>query len=152
MTTKPRKWNIPLTYKPKIEAVVAGTCMQTIRSCTVSKSKKHPGLIIRKNEGDLIRFYRWTGRPYWSKPEPITKYMTIREVINVKIYPDGFSGLIEWRDNGEWILTPWEHLEYLADKDGIIPPTGEALRDVLISKNGKIPKEGIEAQIIRWLP
>lgn len=44
---------------------------------------------------------------------------------------------------------PWEELNDLAALDGIVPPTGEALRDVLFSKN-KIPKEGIEAQVLRW--
>ena len=39
----------------------------------------------------------------------------------------------------------------LAVYDGIVPPTGETLHEVLMSKN-KIPKEGIEAQILRWDP
>lgn len=48
----------------------------------------------------------------------------------------------------------WNHplTDLMARFDGIVPPTGEALRDVLISKNGKIPIGGIEAQIIRWKP
>ena len=60
-----RKWNIPLTYEPKIEPVKRGDCTQTIR----------PGRKFAV--GDLVRFYVWKGRPYWSKWETITGYMPV---------------------------------------------------------------------------
>ena len=40
-------------------------------------------------------------------------------------------------------------LDDLAARDGIEPPTGEALRDVLLEMH-RIPNEGVEAQILRW--
>ena len=144
----PRDWNLPLTYPPKIEPVKRGECTQTIRFCTVSKSKKHPGEIIRKQVGDRVRFYRWTGRPYWSHPEYITDYMKIIIADNVVVYPEGILWVIE-NDRIEWAH---EHMDYIARCDFIDPPTGEALRDVLIGKNGKIPAEGAPAQILRWKP
>ena len=144
----PRDWNLPLTYPPKIEPVKRGECTQTIRFCTVSKSKKHPGEIIRKQVGDRVRFYRWTGRPYWSHPEYITDYMKIIIADNVVVYPEGILWVIE-NDRIEWAH---EHMDYIARCDFIDPPTGEALRDVLIGKNGKIPAEGAQAQILRWKP
>jgi len=36
-----RHWNLPLTYLPKIEAVLRGECTQTIRICTVSRAKNN---------------------------------------------------------------------------------------------------------------
>ena len=135
---KPRKWNLPLTYAPKIEAVKAGTCTQTIR--TGRKFK----------EGDLIRFYTWSGKPYRSKRETITEYMSLVNVFEIDIQEEGIvsynfdlypDAIYEWGTSDA---------SRLAELNGIVPPTGEALRDVLISKNGKIPPEGIEAQIIRW--
>ena len=143
----PRDWNLPLTYPPKIEPVRTGKCTQSIRFCTISKSKKHHGEIIRKQVGDQVRFYRWTGRPYWSKPEYITGYMELVNVENCRIRDEGIDDL---RFQGEFGLWEWDELDRLAELDFIDPPTGEALRDVLISKNGRIPADGAPAQILRW--
>ena len=144
----PRKWNLPLTYLPKIEPVRLGECTQTIRFCTISKSKKHPGKIIRKEAGDWVRFYRWTGRPYWSHPEYVTEYMPLLAVDDILVSPQGIKTKIDID------FLPWDHglCQLLANLDFIDPPTGEALRDVLICKNGKIPQEGALAQVLRWLP
>jgi hypothetical protein len=127
-----RKWNLPLTYKPKIHPVMVGTIRQTIRTGT------------KFNEGDLIRFYIWLGKPYRSRRETITDYLKLTWILNIRIYPWGFQYHNSLEQRFEWPL-----LFIDAEKDGIVPPTGEALRDVLMSKN-KIPDEGIEAQIIRW--
>ncbi len=133
-----RKWNLALTYQPKIEAVRSGICRQTIRP--VGKS---PG----KAEGDLISFHGWADRPYRSPWSWRTPYVPLTETKRIAISPEGI-----------WITKPcraishcyhWIELDNLALFDGIVPPTGEALRDVLMSKN-KIPEEGIRAQILRW--
>jgi hypothetical protein len=136
----PRKWNIPLTYKPKIEPVKRGECTQTIRT-----GRKY-------SVGDLIRFYTWMGKPYHSKRETITEYMPLRDVVPIIIFDDGISSMISPTYTRRQMFFPWMDLNGVARNDGIVPPTGEALRDVLISKNGKIPTDGIEAQIIRWQP
>lgn len=128
-----KKWNMPLTYQPKIEPVKAGTCTQTIRI----GNKFH--------EGDLIRFYVWEGKPYRSKRTTITEYMSIYFKADIIIFPWGF------RVTNDFLWETWE-ADIVAKWDGIVPPTGVALRDVLIEKNGAIPAEGIRAQIIRWTP
>ena len=128
-----RKWNLPLTYEPKIEPVKRGDCTQTIR--TGRKFKV----------GDLVRYFTWSGRPYWSKWIFLTGYMPIYLARDITLFPWGFRIVNDFHWNY------WE-TDQIARWDGIVPPTGEALRDVLISKNGKIPAEGVEAQIIRWNP
>ena len=133
---KVRKWNLPLTYKPKIESVKRGDCRQTIRMGRKFK------------EGDLVRFYIWKGKPYRSKRETITEYFLLREVWEIDILPTGIS-TYDFTGYPHKFYT-WVELDWLARRDYITPPTGEALRDVLIEKNGKTPDEGIEAQIIRW--
>jgi hypothetical protein len=132
----PRKWNIPLNYEPKIPTVIAGTCTQTIR--TGRKFK----------EDDLIRFYTWQGTPYRSKRTTITEYMQIVIVKNCRISERGIDDLCFRGETGLW---DWYELDRLAELDGIVPPTGETLRDILIAKN-KIGYDFIDAQIIRWLP
>lgn len=125
-----RKWNIPLTYAPKIQPVIDGTCRQTIRT-----GRKF-------SVGDLIRFYTWAGRPYHSKRTTITEYMQIVELEGVVIIPEGLV-------RAGYLLHNWPDMDILAYLDGIVPPTGAALKEVLMSKN-KIPVTGIDAQIVRW--
>ena len=140
-----KKWNVPLTYEPKIPKVISGECTQTIRT-----GRKY-------RVGDLIRFYTWEGRPYHSKRRTITPYFEIDQIMDMRIFND-----IVWIENpnikqivlfgklykkGDW--HPWRDLNWLANLDGINPPTGEELGKVLMSKN-KIPASGIEAQIVRW--
>jgi hypothetical protein len=43
----------------------------------------------------------------------------------------------------------WRDLDCLAARDGIDPPTGEALGEVL-NEMHRIPDDGMEAQILRW--
>lgn len=129
-----RRWNIPMTYPPKIPKVRDGTCTQTIRF-----GRKY-------HVGDEIRYFNWSGRPYRSKWILLTGYMPLIEVIDVYIGNCTF-GYVSSGCGYKW-HSPI--IDEIARLDGIEPPTGEALRDVLISKNGKIPAEGREAQIIRW--
>ena len=131
------KWNLPLTYEPKIQPVIDHRCYQSIR-------------IGRKFEvPDLVRFYIWLGKPYRSKRKTITGYMPIKMIYPINIYPWGIENGKPGME-GERFL--WEQCDLLAESDYIVPPTGEALRDVLIEKNGKIPEKGIAAQVIRWKP
>jgi hypothetical protein len=141
-----RKWNLPLTYPPKIDPVRKGECTQTIR--ILNKTKAHPEG-SKKEGGDLIRFFTWTGKPYRSKREWVTKeYAELWMAQDIVIIPTGFliyhTGKFQREIN-------WDSLEMrdFATWDYIVPPTGEALRDVLMAKN-KIPAEGADAQILRW--
>ena len=132
---KPRKWNLPLTYKPKIAAVRAGTCKQTIR-----KGSKF-------SVGDSVRFFAWTGRPYHSSWEFLTDYLDIGFVQEVVIMRDGLM----MPNYGGMTLMPYDYrLDYLAELDGILPATGQELGRVLNSLNN-IPPEGLPGQVIRWL-
>jgi hypothetical protein len=142
-----RKWNVPLTYQPKIEPVSTGKCTQTIR------------IGNKYSVGDLIRFYTWSGKPYRSKRTTITEYAPIKFVRIITIINDGIIGCFFKEEApmdpeiyARCTLWIWEDIDWLASLDGIVPPTGEALRDVLMEKNGSIPEEGVEAQIIRWKP
>jgi hypothetical protein len=129
-----RKWNLPLTYGPKIVPVAGGIIRQTIRAGN------------KFSVGDLIRFYTWQGKPYRSKRTTITEYVHLKEVLPVKFYPAGmeFPSSLGGED-----FADWQDLDGLAALDGIVPPKGIVLRNVLISKNG-IKIGGLEAQIIRW--
>lgn len=135
-----RKWNIPLTYKPKIQPVIGGTVRQTIR------------LGRKFSVGDLIRFYTWQGKPYRSKRTTITEYMPITKVLPLKLFTKGFYyDIIEDRQIAWWGSI---YGQALAELDGIIPTgnnhAGVELFKILTEKNGPIPVEGIEAQAIRW--
>lgn len=137
-----RKFNLPITYEPKIQPVIAGTCRQTIRAVKAGSWKKEVG--------DLIRFYTWAGKPYHSKRTTITEYTLLIEVLSVKIFIAG----LEFPPFSEDEFTEdhfkfWQNLDELALRDGIVPPKGVVLRNVILSKN-KIPICGQEAQILRW--
>ena len=126
-----RKIILPLTYLPKIQPVIEGKCTQTLRTGR------------RVTIGDLVLFHGWSGKPYYSSWSFKTPYWRVREAWPIKIFPEGLQ------------VTPgpvvkWDCLDNLAAEDGIDPPTGEALRDVLLSMH-RIPENGLEAQIIRWI-
>lgn len=130
---EPRKWNIPLTYAPKIPGVCDGSIRQTIR-------------VGRKfSVGDLVSFHGWEGRPYRSKWSFRTPYFRLTAARAIRIVPGG----IVWPGAMHDEHYAWRELDDLAARDGIEPPTGEALREVLSGMH-MIPDEGIEAQILRW--
>ena len=94
-----RRWNLPLTYQPKIKPVKRGECTQTIR-------------IGRKfSVGDLIRFYVWDGKPYRSKRHTITEYMPLVDVQNCIIQPHCID---EMKFRGEYGVWFWDELDALA--------------------------------------
>ena len=130
---KPRRWNIPLTYAPKIPGVIDGTIRQTIRA----GRKFHVG--------DLVSFHGWEGRPYRSKWSFRTPYFALTTARAIRIVPGGI--VVPGLRREEYCA--WSALDDLAARDGIEPPTGEALREVLLGMH-TIPDEGIEAQVVRW--
>lgn len=73
-----KKHILPLTYEPKIQAVLDGDCTQTIRPMNPSNLK---------NPSDLVMFHGWSGKPYRSKWSFRTPYWEITEVIDVCIKP-----------------------------------------------------------------
>jgi hypothetical protein len=131
-----RKW-LPLTYEPKIQGVIEGSIRQTIR----------PG---RKYQvDDEIAFHGWQGKPYRSKWSFRSQFWKLKSVYPCRIFPGGIQFFVmSW---GSTNLLPWNTVEmdYWARNDGIDPPTGIELAVVLLSMY-RIPKEGMEAQILRW--
>ncbi len=127
------KYNLPLTYAPKIPKVLSGECTQTIRAG--SKFKRH----------DIVSFHGWEGRPYRSKWSFKTRYFTLVAVEDIKIFKNGLE--LSWQEN----LLPWASriVDNIALLDGIDPPTGVELGKVLLNMH-KTPNEGLAAQIITW--
>ncbi len=130
---------LSMTYPPKIDAVQAGMCTQTIRGKWKIKV------------GDSILFHGWTDpkKPYRS-PWNDQMRVTVTEVIPIMI--DSFLGigtrkpiinLIDWHAWND------DCVNDLAKRDYIDPPTGLALRDVLFKLNGA-PDAPEKYQIIRW--
>ncbi len=128
-----RKWTRPLTYAPKIPAVLEGTCTQTIR----------PKRLIQV--GDQIMFHGWEGKPYRSHWSFRTPYWTVRLVwpIIIQVWGIQFP-----HASYSWGST---ELDILAEYDGIVPAYGHELGRILTSMH-KIPEDGLPAQIIRWDP
>lgn len=126
-----KRW-LPLTYGPKIAGVLDGTIRQTIRKG------------CRYWEGDEIAFHGWSGKPYRSPWSFRTGYYPLKEVYEIDIRPDGIliHSMIE---KYVVVVYPWEQLDEIAGLDGIDPPTGEALRDVLLGMGCTG-----SAQILRW--
>ena len=129
----PRTFIRPLTYAPKIQGVLDGTIRQTIRVGT------------KFRVGDLVSFHGWEGTPYRSKWSFRTPYFALTTARAIRIVPGGI--VVPGLRREEYCA--WSALDDLAARDGIEPPTGEALRDVLLGMH-RIPNEGVEAQILRW--
>ncbi|MFA4971981.1 MAG: hypothetical protein WC683_05160 [bacterium] len=144
-----KKHNLPLTYPPKIAAVLAEECTQTIR----------PGR--RFAIGDLLSLHGWEGKPYRSKWSFRTPYWPLVSVDDIWIERGGIRLTADTtycqvdQIRVEPILVPWTLLDRLAAKDGIVPPTGEELGRVLLGMHEKAVKRAggsFPAQIIRWCP
>lgn len=124
------KHNIPLTYKPKIPFVLDGTCRQTIRAG------------IKFKVDDLISFHGWEGKPYHSKWSFRTPYFKLNFVQSICVCTEGIKfGYINSKS--------WDELDYLAKLDGINPPIGKELYNVLTMYH-KLEHQDTEMQIIRW--
>ncbi len=130
---KTRYW-IPLTYFPKIPGVLDGTIRQTIR-------------IHRTYEpGDRIAFHGWAGVPYRSPWSFRTEYFVIETAFPIVIFEWGIMNGVDGMAHERFL---WEQLDSLAEKDGIVPATGEELGRVLTAYH-KIPECGLLAQVLRW--
>lgn len=130
-----RKHILPLTYAPKIPAVLDGTCTQTIRAGR------------RVQACDLVMFHGWEGKPYHSKLSFRTPYWKVEMAWPIVIHITGLSStptsiIHEWNCRG---------CTDLAERDGIVPSNGQELGRVLHSMH-TIPDTGLPAQIIRWDP
>ena len=143
----PRKWNIPLTYPPKIQPAKEGTIDQTIMSG------------VKYSIGDLIRFFDWSGKPYRSKwVWVIPNYRKLIHIEELEINKLGIKKIAS-HSIGDIpsIIKPlnktlfWEDLDFLAKLDGIKPATGLETKRILEVKNGKaFTMETERYQLIKW--
>lgn len=123
------------TYVPKIPSVLDGTIRQTIRPLGKTPIKV----------GDKIIFHGWSGKPYRS-PWSWRKELVVTEVFYFTAYPT----YVDWDDiwASNYSKQPWSELDYYAKLDGISPPTGEALRELMCDMY--LDKMPLKMQIIRW--
>ena len=134
--------NVGFTYKPKIPAVQAGTCRQTVR-------------MGRRFELDqILHLFTWEGKARhskwgWRKDEKCVQlYDVLIYVggISCKTLIDDVKSICEFKIG---YFYPWDMLDWIAERDGIEPPTGKAMGE-LFRKMHKLPNDGAEAQILRW--
>lgn len=136
-----RKFNLSVTYDPKITGIIDGTVRQTIRTGW------------KFAVGDLVAFHGWSGRPYHSSWGFRTPYLPLTEVLSIEIVPNGFLWMaVDGRvETGQGAMySKWDELDRIAMLDGIVPPTGQELKNVLLGTRPLRDGERIEAQIIRW--
>lgn len=134
--------NVGFTYKPKIPAVKAGTCRQTVR------------MGRRFELGQVLHLFTWEGKPRhskwgWRKDEKCVQlYDILVHVggISCSVRIDDVDPICKFKTG---YFYPWDMLDWIAKRDGIEPPTGKAMGE-LFRKMHKLPNEGAPAQVVRW--
>jgi len=128
-----------ISYKPKEAAVIDGRCTQTIR------------IGRRVNVLDEILFHGWAMKPRRS-PWSWRKRVVVMEAIPIEVSNWGMNFPKNLDDSLPYGFS-WAHphMDHIAAKDFIDPPTGTALRDALM-KFHKLGEEEVPFQIIRWRP
>ena len=127
---------LSMTYGPKIEGVRNGAIRQTIRRL----NPKRPFKL-----GDKLLIHGWSGKPYRS-PWNWRMEAIVTEVFELCVADWGVVGL---ENPPRWTSWDDEGVDYLAESDGIDPPTGDALKAVLERFHGKF-HEPAYFQVIRW--
>ena len=150
------------TYLPKIEAVRAGICRQTIRPLGKRVVKV----------GDKILFHGWRHRDCggeigFSSPGEKCRCQKCNEYVNpysggewswrlkadiivgfdIKMYDSGFVFV----NDAGGLAVHWDDAlaDDMARRDGIVPPTGYGLRDAFMGMH-RLKKEGKMFRVIRW--
>lgn len=123
-----------VTCKDKEQEVIDGKIKQTIRQGE------------RIHEGDTLLLHGFEGRVYRSN-WTWRKEVTVKRVQPIWV---GDSGIAF---TPSIVVIPWDSkmVNALAKADGVKPPTGVRLKEVLEAINGKFSKSRSEKyQIIRW--
>ncbi len=139
-----------LTYQPKIEAVKAGLCGQTVRLLA------GPGEIVDKTKrlkhaGDEVLLHTWAGKPYYSKWDWRSRY--VLSEVRVLYYGDfwRWSPLDPGTDRySELNPVSDSFLRDIARQDHIDPPTVEEWEAVLLRLNNLKTLEDTDWEVIRW--
>ena len=129
---------LALTYAPKIEAVKAGTCRQTIRRFNPLKPKK---------VGDKLILHTWAGKPYrtpwdWRLETNLTFVGRIHLIDGVW-FMESVNIPDKWYPSEDMVV-------HLATRDGIDPPTREGLEATLKRLNDLASLEYTQWDVIRW--
>lgn len=131
---EPRHHSMPMTCKDKLDRVFSGEIRQTIRW-----GEKY-------QKGDTLTIFEWTGKPYRSKwgrrIEVLVKSIELIEIRNSGI------GII-----GAYAEVPWSdcYADHLAKNDGLEPPTGQHLKEVLFALHPTRHFQiGEIFQVVRW--
>lgn len=126
---------LAVTYEPKINPVLDGSCCQTIRHGT------------RYQVGDELLIHGWAGRPYWS-PWTWRYRVTVTSVQKILVSDEGIKFYSVLGNRFE----VWSELDWLAKADYINPATGSELRKILLDKvpKKKFTKQGTIMQIVKW--
>ena len=136
-----------LTYRPKIEAVKAGTCRQTIR---LKRSS------VEKLPGDKLLMHTWAGLPYRSKWD---WRLDARIKERILIWHDGSETWWVYDDRDflkgrpiqpGYHTTDDDFLAELAKRDGIVPPTREGLESALKALNHLDSLKHTTWEVVRW--
>ena len=126
-----------LTYAPKIEAVKAGTCKQTIR---LKRS-------VEKKIGDKIILHTWAGKPYRSKWDWRLETRIIA-VTRLRVFCGVWEEYIgiddQWQPIDEGCMCS------LGANDGIEPSTLRNIELTLAKLNGLWSLEYTQWEVIRW--
>jgi hypothetical protein len=128
---------LAITYQPKIEGVKNGTIRQTIRP--LSK--------IPRKVGDKLILHGWKGKPYRS---PWSWRLNTEIELSAGMLAQDATFKLEYP--GGWETFGWvdESADWLARDDGIVPPTGLQLKQVLETYHGKFTDKPVQMQVIRW--
>lgn len=132
-----RKYNMAVTYPPKVDAVMRGLCTITTREGW------------HRQVGDEILIHEWEGKPYRSKWGRRIKWEIIA-LLNIEVFEDKITAYPMSDDNVEvQIIYRWEQLDSLARMEFIEPPTGIEYRNVLSKLNNGL--YGQKMQIIQGM-
>lgn len=135
---KPRHHSMPMTCKDKLERVFSGEIRQTIRRGE------------RYQVGDTLTIFEWTGIPYRSKWGRRIEG-TVNFVGTMSVYKEGVT--LHDTIHGGIAPISWDncYLDGISEKDGLNPPTGIRLKEVLFSLHPECDFEkGEMFQVVRW--
>lgn len=147
---KPRTHLVGMSCPEKKDAVFSGEIRQTIRHVPNYEQTKE----LKYQVGDNLLIFEWTGKPRHSKwgRRLDTKVRTAFPLLVKESGVRPFSA-----DPENVIMTlevlPWEngYTYYLAILDGLNPPTGVHLKEVLVGLHPGLDfKKGEIFQVIRW--
>ena len=133
---------MPMSQPDKIEDVFSGVCRQSTRHVPKYEETKE----LKYQVGDRLLIFEWLGKPYFSKwgrriKETVSFVGTMLVCEDGVTIHDGYKPL------------PWDdgYLDGLAEKDGLKPPTGVRLKEVLFALHPECDFERGEVfQVVRW--